>query len=143
VRISTSRLLLIGLAGACSTDGVGLRGPLRSGEVHYSAMSARGTPLLVGSLRLLAHDDSSVTGTWVINWVAGADTTTPVGPQVGSGTLSGRQYGDGSVALNLNPLYADNNVVLSAAVTTAGLSGQWTWSGIAGPITNGRFSAPY
>jgi hypothetical protein len=143
MRNRTSAALVIGVIGACSANGVAPRGSLRSAVLHYSAASAQGAPLLAGSLRLEAHDDSTVTGTWAIDWVVGADTTAPVGPQVGSGTLSGQLYGDGSLALNLNPLYADNNVVLYSEVTTTGLSGQWTWSGFAGPLASGRFSAPY
>lgn len=143
MRTRTSAALVIGVIGACSANGIAPRGSLKSAVLHYSAASAQGTPLLTGSLRLEAHDDSTVTGTWAIDWVAGADTTTPVGPQVGSGAFSGRLYGDGSLAVDLNPLYADNNVVLNAAVTTTGLSGQWTWSGFAGPLASGRFSAPY
>lgn len=139
----TKHALLIGLIGGCSANGVAPRGPLKSAVLHYSAASAQGAPLLAGSLRLVVHDDSTVTGTWAIDWVAGADTTTPVGPQVGSGTFSGQLYGDGSVALNLNPLFADNNVFLNASATVAGLSGAWSWSGIAGPLASGRFSASY
>lgn len=118
-------------------------GTLKDGVLHYSASSLQGTQLLSGALRLAVHADSTVTGTWQIDWVAGADTTAPVGPQVGQGTLSGRQLADGSVQLNLNPFYADNNVFLSATVTVAGLSGDWSWSGFAGPIANGRFQAAF
>jgi len=111
--------------------------------VRYTAARAHGMPVVAGTLQLVAHDDSSVTGTWQIDWVVGADTTDSVGPQVGSGTTSGRLSADGSIGLDLNPLFADNNVFLDGAVTTAGLSGTWTWSGIAGPIATGRFDAPY
>jgi hypothetical protein len=118
-------------------------GALKDGVLQYRASSLQGTELLAGTLRLAVHADSTVTGTWQIDWVAGADTTAPVGPQVGHGTLSGRQIADGSVQLNLNPFYADNNVFLSATVTVAGLSGEWSWSGFAGPIANGRFQAAF
>ena len=138
-----SHALLLAAVVACSTNGAAPRGSLRNAVLHYSAASAQGVPLLAGSLRLTIHDDSTVTGTWVIDWIAGADTTARVGPQVGSGTFSGQELADGSVQLNLNPLYADNNVFLSATVTRDGFSGEWSWSGIAGPITTGRFTASY
>jgi hypothetical protein len=143
VRTSTSAALLIGIIGACSANGVAPPGSLKSAVLQYSAGSAQGAPLLAGSLRIVAHDDSTVTGTWAIDWVVGADTSAPVGPQVGSGTLSGRLSADGSIGLDLNPLFADNNVFLDGVVTTAGLAGTWSWSGIAGPIATGRFDAPY
>ena len=143
MRTRISQALLVAFVVACSANGVDPRGSLKSAVLHYSAASAQGVPLLAGSLRLAMHDDSTVTGTWTIDWIAGADTTAPVGPQVGQGTLSGRQMADGSVQLNLNPFYADNNVFLSATVTVAGLSGVWSWSGFAGPIANGRFQAAF
>lgn len=139
MRISAIVVLWAGGLAACG-GGVDLQGPLPGGELRYQASTAQGVPLLAGSLTLVAHDDSTVTGSWVIRWAAGADTTTPVGPQVGSGTLSGRRYADGSLELNLNPLYADNNVLLSARPVAAGLAGDWTWSGIAGPLATGRFT---
>ena len=142
---STARAVpLVGLVAACSGLGVSPPAALRTpAVVRYSATSAQGRPLVAGTLQLVAHDDSSVIGTWQIDWVIGADTTAAVGPQVGSGTLSGRLSADGSIGLDLNPLFADNNVFLDGAVTTAGLSGTWSWSGIAGPIATGRFDAPY
>lgn len=135
--------LLVAAVVACSTNGVAPRGSLKSAMLRYNAASTQGVPLLAGSLSLTIHEDSTVTGTWEIDWVAGADTTARVGPQVGSGAFSGQQFADGSVQLNLNPLYADNNVFLSATVTRDGFSGAWSWSGIAGPIAAGRFTAAY
>lgn len=143
MRIVTVGMALATLLGACSSSGMTAPGGLKDGVLQYSASSLTGTPLLAGTLRLAVHADSTVTGTWQIDWVAGADTTAPVGPQVGHGTLSGRQLADDSVQLNLNPFYADNNVFLSATVTVAGLSGVWSWSGFAGPIANGRFQAAF
>jgi hypothetical protein len=142
MRILTIATALAALVGGCS-GGITAPGTLKDGVLHYSASSLQGTELLAGTLRLAVHADSSVTGTRQIDWVAGADTTAPVGPQVGHGTLSGRQIADGSVQLNLNPFYADNNVFLSATADVTGLSGEWSWSGIAGPIANGRFQAAF
>ena len=139
-----SPALLAALAVACSTNGVSPgSGSLKSAVFHYQAVSVQGTPLLSGSLRLQLHADSTVTGTWSIDWIAGADTTARVGPQVGTGTFGGQLLADGSVGLNLNPSYADNNVFLSATVSRDGLSGEWTWSGFPGVLSSGRFSATY
>lgn len=144
MRTAMSRhALLVAALVACSTNGVDPRGSLKSAVLHYSAVSAQGVPLLAGSLRLAIHADSTATGTWAIDWVAGADTTARVGPQVGSGTFSGQLLADGSVQLNLNPLYADNNVFLNATVTADGFSGQWSWSGLPGTLSSGRFTATY
>jgi len=141
MRIAT--VTLAALAVGCSGSGVIAPGELKDGVLRYSASSLQGDQLLTGTLRLAVHADSTITGTWQIDWVAGADTTAPVGPQVGNGTLSGRQLADGRVQLNLNPFYADNNVFLTATVIVTGLSGEWSWSGFAGPLANGRFQAQF
>ena len=143
MRTRSSHALLLALTLACSTNGVAPRWSLKSAMLRYNAASAQGVSLLAGSLSLAIHADSTVTGTWVIDWVAGADTTARVGPQVGTGTFGGQQFADGSVQLNLNPLYADNNVFLSATVTRDGFSGEWSWSGLPGVLSSGRFTATY
>lgn len=143
MRRRTRWAVLLTAVVACSTNGVAPGGSLKSAILHYEAVSAQGTPLLTGGLRLQVHGDSTVTGTWTIDWIAGADTTARVGPQVGTGTCAGQQLADGTVQLNLNPLYADNNVFLNATVTHDGLAGDWSWSGFPGVLGSGRFTATY
>jgi hypothetical protein len=143
MRTRTSYALLLALIVACSGNGIAPWGSLKTAVLHYTAMSGRGVPLVAGSLRLVVHDDSIVAGTWSIDWVPGADTTARVGPQVGSGTFAGEQLADGAVHLNLNPSYADNNVLLSATVTRDGLAGEWSWSGFPGVLGSGPFTATY
>jgi hypothetical protein len=124
---------------ACSSAPDG-RPDRPAGDFLYSAMSATGQPLLTGHLRVAFPTDSTLTGTWTIAWLPGADTTAPVGPQVGSGVLLGSRSGDLFV-VQLNPTYADNNVALLAVPTTDGYSGQWEWSTLAGPASGGAFLA--
>ena len=129
---------------ACSSDVVAPRASLsRSHTLRYDAYSDRFRPLLSGSFDLVVHEDSTVTGNWTITWVSGVDTTTPVGPQVGSGALQGHVLPDTSVWLNLNPDFVDYNVFLSGAATAKGLSGRWGYSTIAGEQVHGRFTATY
>jgi hypothetical protein len=128
-------LLLLGCADVPA--GVSL---LRSGELRYTARGATGEPLLGGQLELTVADDSTVRGTWTIGWLPGADTTLPVGPQIGSGELTGTRSGD-TLRIQLNPGYADNNVGLLAIVDASGYSGQWEWSTIVGPRSGGSFAA--
>ena len=113
---------------------------LADGELRYRATTATGKPLLDGSLSLTFPTDSTVTGTWQIRWSAGADTTSPVGPQIGTGSLVGTRRAD-TLLLELNPGYVDNNVSLRGVATSGGLRGDWRWATIAGPFTSGPFSA--
>jgi hypothetical protein len=123
----------------CNASEVSQVHELRSGALVYRATTLSGEALLTGSLDL-RFDDSLITGTWSIAWAPGADTTIEVGPQVGSGTLVGRRRGN-SLMIDLNPGWADNNAVLLGELIPQGVSGRWQWNTIAGPATEGRFTA--
>ena len=112
----------------------------------YEAYAPTGAKVLSGVIHLQWPDvtieraDRNLMGTWTITWVAGADTTLQVGPQVGSGTLDGTA-GDEGVVLSLNPAMMDSNVFLHAIVDGNTIRGTWTWSTVAGPTIEGRFTA--
>lgn len=130
---------LLLLCFACSSGPAAPAG-LRDGRLDYRGYSPSGEQVLKGSIQLEFHDDTTVTGSWSIAWVAGADTTLAVGPQVGSGALVGSRRGD-TLWIELNPHYADNNVGLRAVATRSGWRGEWMWSGLPGLMSQGRFSA--
>ena len=110
------------------------------GSLAYEASSLAGKPLIRGRLNIDILPDSTIVGTWTANWAPGADTTVEVGDQVGSGTLRGRQTAEGGY-IDLNPGYADNNVILLPTATDRGFTGTWYWSTMTGPRTEGRFTA--
>jgi hypothetical protein len=110
------------------------------GSLAYEATSAAGKPLIRGRLNIELLADSSIVGSWTADWAPGADRTAEVGDQIGSGTLRGRQTAEGGY-IDLNPGYADNNVILFPTATDRGFAGTWYWSTIAGPRTEGRFTA--
>ena len=115
-----------------------------TGVYAYQAMDSAGTLLLTGTLQLVVHDDSSVTGSWGIDWAPDADTDTEVGPQVGDGTLQGR-LGAEELVLDLNPGVADNNVFVAGTLvrgsTAPQLAGDWSHSTLVGAVAAGRFAA--
>ena len=126
--------LLLGCAGASTETAAP-----RTGGFRYVGRSQAGEPVLTGRIELAFPDDSTVTGSWAINWIPGADTTLEVGPQVGSGTLVGRRMGD-SLLIEMNPSWADNNVALKAVPSADGYTGHWTWTAFAGPRSGGSFT---
>jgi hypothetical protein len=130
-------LIASGLLVACSTAPATFTA--RSGTFHYIAMS-QGKPVLTGRLHLTFPDDSTIVGPWAIAWLPDADTTVPVGPQVGTGNLVGARSGD-SLMIQLNPGNADHNVGLVAGAAAAGYRGKWEWVTFAGPRSGGIFSA--
>jgi hypothetical protein len=134
--------LILAVAGLACSD---VTGPAElTGIYEYTATDSAGTVLLIGQLNLAFFDDSTVTGSWIIDWAPDADQNTVVGPQVGEGSLSGLLAADG-VVLDLNPNVADDNVFLSGAFDLEslppGLVGEWTHSTLIGPIAAGRFTA--
>lgn len=147
MRHTTTVLLVTATAvcGACSGE---ISAPTSPGEVsqdlsgsyQYLARDNAGTLLLEGRLVLARLDDSTLTGTWTIHWAPGADTTQPVGPQVGDGTLHGIYTGD-RWHLSLTPGWADNNVDLVAVAEAGNLAGVWTHSIFTGPYSGGSFQA--
>lgn len=133
-------LLTAGLLLACSADPTVPAAGRVEHSLRYTADGPSGAQALAGRLVLSFPDDTTVSGSWVISWVPGADTTALVGPQVGSGTLVGSRLGD-TLLLQLNPENADHNVGLRAVRTRAGYRGTWEWVTFAGPRTRGGFTA--
>jgi hypothetical protein len=127
--------LLIGCAGPMA----GSEGP-GAGTFRYTATGPGGSIVLAGILDLEFPDDSTVLGHWAIAWIPGADTTLPVGPQVGAGSLAGSKSGD-TLLIQLNPGNADNNVGLKALAAASGYHGWWEWVTLTGPRTEGSFAA--
>ena len=62
------------------------------------------------------------------------------GPQVGMGTFVGEIHGN-VVGLNLNPGWADNNVVLNGEMENGTYAGRWEWITFAGVTYTGNFTA--
>ena len=107
----------------------------------YTAYAEDGTRLLVGTIVLhprytRANFEQEIEGEWMIRWAPGADTTSLVGPQVGSGPLAGIATEDG-IILHLPPISVDNTVQLTGIVRNNEFSGEWSYSTIAGPAARG------
>lgn len=134
------------LVAGCSGVGSGLGDPnaraWKPGANHADYTVARdsapGTWLLRGSWDFAIGPDSVISGTWRSHWLV-ADTLAQIGPQVGSGVLSGRLQSDGTLSIDLNPDLVDNNVWVQVGSRESGAEATWTWSTIAGPWAAGPF----
>lgn len=148
------RRILVGtliVAAGCSAAGTAPQGRLSSWKVGgnhatYVVLSDPGRPgampmmVLKGSWDLLIAPDSSITGTWSAHAVSGPDSlVTGVGPQVGSGQLEGHLLGDGSLTINMNPGWFDNNVFVNVGPRGGDTDATWDWSTFAGPTAHGFF----
>ena len=112
----------------------------------YNAYGEDGRRLLTGTIVLHprtarpASFEQEFEGEWNIRWAPGADTTVMVGPQVGSGWLSGVATEDG-ITIQLPQITVDNGVVLTGTVRNNAFRGEWSVITIAGPMAGGEFTA--
>jgi hypothetical protein len=111
-----------------------------AGAYDYAACDDAGRLVLLGRLTIAIDPAGAVSGTWEIDWAPGADCSTDVGPQTGTGELVGSLEG-GVLFVDLNPGWADANVLLSGTWRGGGASGSWTFVGFTGPRTSGTFIA--
>jgi hypothetical protein len=129
------------LLGGCVDNGNQPVGSLIPGGLpvsyDYRAYNASGTLAVKGILTLTALDSTSVTGIWSTFAVLPGEK---VGPQVGTGKAAGTLE-NSSISLNLNPGWADNNVLLLGTVGPDRITGRWSWITFVGPTSQGTFEA--
>ena len=134
------RLIALGLFVALASAGCGdATGPdaVPQGGYAYTGFDEDGTVVVQGWLTLDTHDPAHVTGTWHLEPVGNVPN---LGPQTGDGRLTGQAQGN-ALVIDLNPGFADNNVVLDGRLGDGTYDGRWTYSGFAGPVGSGTFTA--
>jgi hypothetical protein len=119
-------------AGVPVTD---VPGPRTS--YQYEGYDSKGTLVVTGVITLSYADSVTITGEWAFEKVGPSDG---IGPQIGAGLLSGMAHGP-EISINLNPGWADNNVILSGKIEGDRIQGKWTWVTFVGPTTEGTFTA--
>ncbi len=108
-----------------------------SGNYSYSAYNTSGKLVVKGTLKLQYQDSSNISGEWDLSAVSGNGE---IGPQTGKGHLNGG-ISEGFLAINLNPNYVDNNVILRGKIDNGYYSGEWIYVTFAGPSYHGTFEA--
>jgi len=134
------------LSARCWDDVTGLSGPdfpestLQGSAKSYTycAFDTFGTALVRGVMFLAIDDSDRVTGLWDLRRIGTGPTM--IGPQVGTGRLEGFREG-ATIWMNLNPQYADNNVMLFGTIRGSGIYGTWEYIGFPGVLSRGRFRA--
>jgi hypothetical protein len=125
---------------SCTDNGDPLVSDLQPGfpvNYDYRGFDAKGSLVVAGTMSMTATDTTSVSGTWAFEGVSLVDK---IGPQVGSGRLVGNIQ-QTTISINLNPGWADNNVLLLGTIGSRRITGRWTWVTFAGPTTEGTFEA--
>jgi len=108
--------------------------PTLEGMYVYTGFDTSGNQVVTGTLHIFGIDSGVVRGTWSFT------ATGAYGPGSGSGPFEGEVHGD-TLALGLNPGWADNNVFLVGRVEKGIYSGKWEWDTFIGPTESGRFTA--
>ena len=106
----------------------------------YQYIAYYGTSLRVcakGTIEFTIENDSTLVGTWSIEANDGF-TQNEIGPQVGSGKLTGQIKND-QFYVNLNPGWSNNNIFLNGYYGDV-THGWWSWSTFNGARSSGSFN---
>lgn len=109
-----------------------------SATYKYTGFDSTGNKIISGYLWVESTDTSSVRGRWNFKLVRYEEN---LGPQIGSGNFDGHKDTRGSMQLNLNPGYIDNNVILDGSLLNSHYGGSWSYIGFPGIINRGTFEA--
>jgi len=135
--ITLGLLFLVLVAARCEDDGA-----LKAGDTFaYVGFDQQGARVVEGQLRFDSVESDRVSGRWRL---ASSRPANEIGPQKGEGSFAGSilgEQGRTTLALDLNPGIADDNVFLSGTLEGTRLTGQWGWSTLVGTVRSGRFEA--
>lgn len=93
--------------------------------------------IVTGWLAVELPKAGAVRGEWIFNQLLESEM---VGPQIGTGSFVGT-VDSNRIWINLNPDWADNNVLLNGVIAGAEITGEWYYSSFAGPVNKGSFTA--
>ncbi len=111
--------------------------PVPSGTYSYAAYDSSGTAVISGWFTIAHIDSSAITGDWHFRAIG---SPVNIGPHAGDGKLAGTLSG-GVLQVNLQPNFADNNILLHGSTSSTGIEGTWTWISFIGPTNRGSFIA--
>ncbi|NOY77090.1 MAG: hypothetical protein GXO76_04395 [Calditrichaeota bacterium] len=140
MRLTSIGLLLTGfllLASCQQSTKEPLLPSIPAGSFHYTGFDSTGRTVVTGWLSFSFTDSIRISGKWNLQ----KNGSIPrLGPQTGSGILSGRVQ-NGKISINLNPNQIDNNVDLFGEYHPQRFSGKWVYSGYPGILNSGTFQA--
>ncbi len=107
------------------------------GAFSYTGYDSANAKIVTGWIKVSLVDSTELTGEWELKKVGQSEN---IGPQVGSGKLSGLLT-DSVAQINLNPDWIDNNVFLLFDWDAENIDGTWQYVGFPGVLNHGSFSA--
>ena len=107
------------------------------GSYAYFGYDTTSTLITKGWFKIENIDSNEITGIWHFEQIGNSGN---FGPQDGEGDLIGTLT-DTSIYINLQPNFADNNILLLGKVDKKYIYGEWQWATFAGVSNRGNFNA--
>lgn len=105
----------------------------------YTGYDSSWNKIVTGYLWIESIDSIEVKGRWDFKLTGEEEN---LGPQIGQGDFEGITDISGTMSLNLNPGWVDNNVILNGnTFLPYRFDGMWSYVGFPGIINWGRFEA--
>ena len=138
-------LILVTVVACSKSYVIGQAKPFPLGDYQYSGYDKKGTKIVEGRVsitsvetkRIGSEDTIQLKGNWQLNKIGNPEH---IGGQTGTGDLVGSII-KGEIDINLNPNISDANVYLRGTIEGRRFHGKWTFSGYAGPVSEGTFEA--
>src|SRR6185369_16931605 len=138
-------LILVTVVACSKSYVIGQAKPFPVGDYQYSGYDKKGTKIVEGRVsitsvetkRIGSEDTIQLKGNWQLNKIGNPEH---IGGQTGTGDLVGSII-KGEIDINLNPIISDANVYLRGTIEGRRFHGKWTFSGYAGPVSEGTFEA--
>ena len=138
-------LILFSVVACSKSSVIGQAKPFPVGDYQYSGYDKKGTKIVEGRLsitsvetkRIGSENTVQLRGNWQLNKIGNPER---IGGQDGTGELVGSII-KGEIIINLNPNISDANVYLRGTIEGRRFHGKWTFSGYAGPVSEGTFEA--
>ena len=138
-------LILVTVVACSKSYVIGQAKPFPVGDYQYSGYDKKGTKIVEGRVsitsvetkRIGSEDTIQLKGNWQLNKIGNPEH---IGGQTGTGDLVGSII-KGEIDINLNPNISDANVYLRGTIEGRRFHGKWTFSGYAGPVSEGTFEA--
>jgi len=138
-------LILVTVVACSKSYVIGQAKPFPVGDYQYSGYDKKGTKIVEGRVsitsvetkRIGSEDTIQLKGNWQLNKIGDPEH---IGGQTGTGDLVGSII-KGEIDINLNPNISDANVYLRGTIEGRRFHGKWTFSGYAGPVSEGTFEA--
>ena len=107
------------------------------GSYAYFGYDSSSTLVAKGWFIFEYEDSENITGIWKLRKIGDHGN---IGPQEGEGELVG-MVSDTSVSINLQPNFADNNIILTGKIDNKYIYGKWQWVTFTGITNWGNFNS--